>query len=144
MNLCALTAKSRSRPMGMPAGNTAPMRVMWLTGSGVARMGEEQFQNEKMYHATMSIAKSLMEQGAMTAEEYGQIDTIFRNKYHPILVSLQTEMSGYKAAYRACSAGTEKEEEGGGLCQGVDGDGNAPPFPFRAGQPLQRIDTKKS
>ena len=108
MNLCALTAKSRSRPMGMPAGNTAPMRVMWLTGSGVARMGEEQFQNEKMYHATMSIAKSLMEQGAMTAEEYGQIDTIFRNKYHPILVSLQTEMSGYKAGSMA-SCDTDKE-----------------------------------
>ena len=84
------------------------MRVMWLTGSGVARMGEEQFQNEKMYHATMNIAKSLMEQGAMTAEEYGQIDTIFRNKYHPILVSLQTEMSGYKAGSMA-SCDTDKE-----------------------------------
>ena len=43
------------------------MRVMWLTGSEVARMSEEQFRNEKIYHATMNIAKSLMEQGAMTA-----------------------------------------------------------------------------
>ena len=34
-------------------------------------------------------------------------------------------------------AGTEKEEKGGGLCEGVDGDGNAPAFPFRTGQPLQ-------
>ena len=106
-------------------------------------MSEEQFRNEKMYHATMNIAKSLMEQGAMTAEEYGQIDTIFREKYRPILVSLRTELSGYKAGSMA-SCDTDKEEKGGGLCEGVDGDGNAAPFPFRAGQPLQRIDTKKS
>ena len=56
----------------------------------------------------MNIAKSLMEQGAMTAEEYGQIDTIFREKYRPILVSLQTEMSGYKADSMA-SCDTDKE-----------------------------------
>ncbi len=108
MNSCAPTAKSRSRPMGTPAGNIAPMRVMWLTGSGVARMSEEQFRNEKMYHATMNIAKSLMEQRAMTAEEYGQIDTIFRKKYRPILVSLRTEISGYKAGSMA-SCDTDKE-----------------------------------
>ena len=84
------------------------MRVMWLTGSGVARMSEEQFRNEKMYHATMSIAKSLMEQSAMTAEEYGQIDTIFRKKYRPILVSLWTEMSGYIVDSMA-SCDTDKE-----------------------------------
>ena len=64
------------------------MRVMWLTGSGVARMGEEQFQNEKMYHATMNIAKALMGQGAMTAEEYRQIDTIFTRKYQPVFGTL--------------------------------------------------------
>ena len=86
----------------------AAMRVMWLTGSEVVQMSEEQFRNEKMYHATMNIAKSLMEQGAMTAEEYGQIDTIFREKYRPILVSLQTEMSGYKADSMA-SCDTDKE-----------------------------------
>ena len=108
MNSCAPTAKSRSRHTAMLAENTAAMRVMWLTGSGVARVSEEQFRNEKMYHATMNIAKSLMEQGAMTAEEYGQIDTIFREKYRPILVSLQTEMSGYKAGSMA-SCDTDKE-----------------------------------
>ncbi len=108
MGLYALTAKSRLLLMGTPDGNTAVMRVMWLTGLGVERMSEEQFQNEKMYHATMNIAKSLMEQGAMTAEEYGQIDTIFREKYRPILVSLQTEMSGYKADSMA-SCDTDKE-----------------------------------
>lgn len=108
MNSCVLTAKSRSRLTAMSAGSIAAVRVMWLTGSGVARMSEEQFRNEKMYHATMNIAKSLMEQGAMTADEYGQIDTIFRNKYRPILVSLQTEMSGYKAGSMA-SCDTDKE-----------------------------------
>lgn len=108
MNLCVLAAKSRSLPMEMLIGNTAPMRVMWLIGSGVARMSEEQFRNEKMYHATMNIAKSLMEQGAMTLEEYGQIDTIFREKYRPILVSLRAELSGYKAGSMA-SCDTDKE-----------------------------------
>ncbi len=71
-------------------------------------MSEEQFRNEKMYHATMNIAKTLMGQGAMTAEEYGQIDTIFREKYRPILFSLRTEISGYKAESMA-SCDTDKE-----------------------------------
>lgn len=71
-------------------------------------MSEEQFQNEKMYHATMSIAKTLLNQGIMTAEEYGQIDTIFRGKYRPILVSLRAEMSGYKADSMAI-CDTDKE-----------------------------------
>lgn len=84
------------------------MPAMWLTGSGVARMSEGQFQNEKLYHATMNIAKTLMGQGAMTAEEYGQIDTIFREKYRPILVSLRTEISGYKADSMA-SCDTERK-----------------------------------
>lgn len=84
------------------------MRVMWLTGSEVARMSEDQFRNEKMYHATMNIAKTLLERGDMTAEEYGQIDTIFRKKYHPILVSLRAEMSGYKPEPMAI-CDTEKE-----------------------------------
>lgn len=71
-------------------------------------MSEEQFRNEKMYHATMNIAKALMGQGAMTAEEYGQIDTIFRKKYGPILFSLRTEISGYKADPMA-SCDTERK-----------------------------------
>ena len=84
------------------------MPVMLQTGSGVARMSDEQFRNEKMYHATMNIAKTLLGQGVMTAEEYGQIDTIFRKKYRPILVSLRTEISGYKAGSMA-SCDTDKE-----------------------------------
>ena len=74
----------------------------------VAGMSEEQFQNEKMYHATMNIAKTLLERGVMTAEEYCQIDTIFQEKYHPILVSLQVKMSGYKTDSMA-SCDTDKE-----------------------------------
>ncbi len=84
------------------------MRVMWLTGLEVAGMSEDQFRNEKMYHATMSIARTLLERGDMTAEEYGQIDTIFRRKYRPILVSLRAEMSGYKPELMA-KCDTDKE-----------------------------------
>lgn len=108
MNLNVRTAKSLLQPTEMQLGSIAPMHVMWLTGSEVASMSEDQFRNEKMYHATMSIARTLLERGDMTAEEYGQIDTIFRNKYRPILVSLRAEMSGYKPETMA-KCDTDKE-----------------------------------
>ena len=67
--VCAC-CKSYSWPIAMRAGNTAAMYVMKLTGSEAAWMSKEKFRNEKMYHATMNIAKNLLEQGGMTAEEY--------------------------------------------------------------------------
>lgn len=51
-------------------------------------MTKEQFRNERLYQTTMSKVKNLLNQGIISKEEYGQIDTIFRNKYHPILGSL--------------------------------------------------------
>ena len=108
MSLSAHTAENILLPMEMLQESIAPMRVTWLTGLEVVYMTEEQFWNEKMYHATMSIAKTLLERGDMTAEEYGQIDTIFRKKYRPILVSLRAEMSGYKPEPMAI-CDTEKE-----------------------------------
>lgn len=49
---------------------------------------KEQFHNEKMYQSTMIIARKLLEQGAMTRNEYDEIDTIFTEKYHPTLGTL--------------------------------------------------------
>lgn len=82
------TAKKLLRSMAMLDGSIVPMPVMWQTGSGVARMSKEQFKAEKMYQTTMSIAKNLLEQGFISADEYKQIDTIFTDKYTPILGSL--------------------------------------------------------
>lgn len=107
-NLSVLTVKSPLQHMEIKKGYIAAMSVILPTGLGVAGMSEGQFRDEKMYHATMNIAKTLMGQGAMTEEEYGQIDTIFREKYHPILVSLRTEISGYKAESMA-SCDTERK-----------------------------------
>ncbi|MCM1345320.1 MAG: hypothetical protein NC246_15975 [Muribaculaceae bacterium] len=51
-------------------------------------MTEGQFKAEKMYQATMGIAKTLLKQGFVSADEYKQIDTIFTEKYAPTLGSL--------------------------------------------------------
>ncbi|MCD7726407.1 MAG: hypothetical protein LUI12_12795 [Clostridiales bacterium] len=48
-------------------------------------MSEEQLKNEKMYLATMNMAKDLLVKGIITEEEYHEIDTIFTNKYAPSL-----------------------------------------------------------
>ena len=71
-------------------------------------MSKEEFRNEKLYQTTMHLARKMLSDGLISEDEYRQIDTIFRGKYRPILVSLQTEMSGYKADSMA-SCDTDKE-----------------------------------
>ncbi len=56
-------------------------------------MSIDQFHREKMYQSTMLIAKNLRDKGLISDEEYGQIDTIFRQKYAPILGTLFTEIN---------------------------------------------------
>ena len=88
MNSSAHTVKSHSRFMAMRTVSIAAMSVMWQTDLGVDCMTKEQFHNEKMYQSTMIIARKLLEQGAMTRNEYDEIDTIFTEKYHPSLGTL--------------------------------------------------------
>lgn len=59
------------------------MNVISKIDLEVVRMSEEQFKNEKMYMATMKMARDLLKKGAMSAEEYRQMDTVFREKYKP-------------------------------------------------------------
>ena len=40
-------------------------------------MSKEEFKNEKLYQATMHIARKMLNEGLITEEEYRQIDTIF-------------------------------------------------------------------
>ena len=40
-------------------------------------------ENEKLYQATMTFARTLLNKGLLTEEEYRQIDTKFTEKYAP-------------------------------------------------------------
>lgn len=51
-------------------------------------MTDEQFRNEKLYQATMSMARQMLSQGLISREEYRQIDTIFLEKYRPVFGTL--------------------------------------------------------
>lgn len=55
-------------------------------------MTEEQFRNEKLYQATMGVARRMLSQGLISREEYCQIDTIFLEKYQPVFGTLFSGM----------------------------------------------------
>lgn len=44
-----------------------------------------------LYHAAISMAKSMLEKGLITEEEYAEIDTILLEKYRPYLGTLLSE-----------------------------------------------------
>lgn len=64
-------------------------------------MKNEQFQKEKMYLATMTIAKNLLKQGIISEDEYHEIDTKFTNKYQPSLGTLFSDIGLIKLQSRA-------------------------------------------
>lgn len=51
-------------------------------------MNEEQFQAEKMYQISLSLAKSMLKKGLFTEEDLAVIDAILLDKYHPLLGTL--------------------------------------------------------
>lgn len=51
-------------------------------------MSEKQMHDEKLYQATMSMVRRMLEQGLISKEEYHQIDTIFLEKYRPVFGTL--------------------------------------------------------
>lgn len=51
-------------------------------------MGKEEFRSERLYQISLSIAKSMLEKGTISEEEYTQIDTMLLEKYRPILGTL--------------------------------------------------------
>ena len=63
------------------------------TGSEVVEMNEQEFRNEKLYQTTMHIARKMLSEGLISEEEYCQIDTIFLEKYHPIIGTLFSDIS---------------------------------------------------
>jgi uncharacterized membrane protein len=51
-------------------------------------MTHEQFEREKNYRVSISIAKSMLSKGLITDREYRKIDTKLIAKYQPIIGSL--------------------------------------------------------
>lgn len=59
----------------------------------VASMSEEQFNREKLYMATMHLAKKLLKQGIISEKQYEDINEKFTNKYGISLSSLFTKIN---------------------------------------------------
>lgn len=51
-------------------------------------MTEEQFKAEKLYQASLALARSMLKKGLVTANEFAIIDTILLDKYRPLLGTL--------------------------------------------------------
>ena len=47
-------------------------------------MNKDDFRREKLYQATMSIARKMLSDGLISAEDYQHIDAVFREKYRPV------------------------------------------------------------
>lgn len=63
------------------------------TGSkAVSTMTKEEFHNEKMYQATMALARRMLREGLITEEEYHEADEIFTKKYQPVIGRLFSDI----------------------------------------------------
>lgn len=51
-------------------------------------MSEQEFQNEHRYQVAIGWVKAMLKSGAISEEEYHQIDTILLEKYRPTLSTL--------------------------------------------------------
>ena len=51
-------------------------------------MSEREFRSELRYQMSLSVAKSMLEKGLISPEEYRQIDTILLKKHRPVLGTL--------------------------------------------------------
>ncbi len=68
------------------------MPVISSTGLEVTAVSKEQLTNEKLYQATMSMVRRMLEKGLISEEEYRQIDTMFLEKYRPVFGTLFSEI----------------------------------------------------
>ena len=56
-------------------------------------MTKEQFHNEKMYQATMALARQMLREGLITEEEYREVEAVFLKKYKPVLGEIFSNIS---------------------------------------------------
>jgi len=52
-------------------------------------MNREDFRRERLYQASIAVARTMLQKGLITDDEYRQIDTMFLNKYRPLLGGLK-------------------------------------------------------
>lgn len=82
-------AERSSLLMVIHTENSVPMNAMSeAVSKAVMVMDEKQFRAEKMYRISLSVAKSMLEKGIISKEEYSEIDTILLEKYRPTLGTL--------------------------------------------------------
>ena len=77
----------------MAKGNTAAVHVTSHPVLEVLSVNTDDFRNEKMYQATMHIARKMYSDGIISKEQYHEIDTIFLQKYKPIFGTLFSDVS---------------------------------------------------
>ena len=93
MTTNVLIVRNRLLLMAMTTESIVAEIVLMQPERVVRYMNKEQFNREKMYLATMNLAKNLLNQGVITEEQYAQIDTIFTKKYAPSLSTLFTKIN---------------------------------------------------
>jgi len=52
-------------------------------------MNREDFRRERLYQASIAVARTMHKKGLITENEFCQIDTIFIEKYKPLLGALK-------------------------------------------------------
>ena len=86
--LPAQIAVKNLKATGTRAVNSAPTPVLYILGKAVNQLSKEQFEREKNYRASLSVAKSMLKNGIINEQDYCKIDTILIAKYCPIFGSL--------------------------------------------------------
>ena len=56
-------------------------------------MNKQDFKRESDYESRMAVARTMLRSGCITYQEYCQIDTIFLEKYRPLLGGLRAVSS---------------------------------------------------
>ena len=54
-------------------------------------MNTEQFERERLYQATMTVARSMLRHGLLTEDEFSILDAKMREKYKPLLGVLSVQ-----------------------------------------------------
>ena len=52
-------------------------------------MNKDDFRRERLYQSTIAIVKTMQKNGLITEDEFCQIDTMFLEKYRPLLGGLK-------------------------------------------------------
>ncbi len=62
--------------------------ISGTVSKAVMTVNEKEFRTELRYRMSLAVARAMLEEGAITEEEYSEIDTILLQKHRPILGTL--------------------------------------------------------